>query len=163
MNKCPISHFTPTETVDIIIKDIHFKEDDICLEPCKGDGRIYNRIPTKKDWCEIDEGRDIFTYMFDVSFTKIITNPPYKTNHIEAKDRKNITVKVIERCFELCTDECWFLLNNQMLNSLTPIRLKKYELIGWILVFIRILNIPCWYGRYYFVCFKKGGKSIVSY
>ena len=57
-------NFTPPETTEILIKDIAFKEDDITLEPCKAEGSFYDLIPYEKDWCEITEGRDIFTYDF---------------------------------------------------------------------------------------------------
>ena len=165
MNECPSTHYTPKDITPILLEDISFNKDDITLEPCKGrTDNFYELIPYTKDWCEIDLGRDLFEYDFgDTLFTKIITNPPYRTNHIEAKDRKNIAIKVIEKCFELCNDECWFLFNNQMFNSMTPVRLNKYKKLGFEIVFMRILNIKCWYGRYYWVCFKKGGKSILSF
>ena len=165
MNPCPDTHYTPIDIVENILNDIKFIATDNTLEPCKGrTNNFYNLIPYNKDWCEIDEGRDIFTYDFNnVIFTKIITNPPYRTNHIDAKDRQNIAIKVIEKCFELCSDECWFLLNNQMMNSLTPVRLTKYKNINWEVNFIRILNIKKWYGRYYWVCFKKHATGILHF
>jgi hypothetical protein len=52
------------------------------------------------------------------------------------------------------------LLNNQMYNSMTPCRLHKYLKSGWKIVFMRTLNIPCWYGRYYWICFKKGAWEL---
>ena len=69
----------------------------------------------------------------------------------------------MEKCFELSDDECWFLLNNQMFNSITPVRLKKYKQLGFCICFIRILNISKWYGRYYWICFKKNSASILEF
>ena len=165
MSPCPITHYTPRDIAEQLLKDIHFNENDITLEPCKGlHNNFYDFIPYEKDWCEIDEGRDIFSYNFgNKRFTKIITNPPYLSNEIHKEDRKNIAIKVIEKCFELCDDECWFLLNNQMFNSITPARLRKYQQKGFSIVFMRILNISCWYGRYYWICFKKNSKSIIYF
>ena len=48
-------------------------------------------------------------------------------------------------------------------NSLTKKRLEKYKELGFCIVFMRVLEIKCWYGRYYWVCFKKGGKSILTF
>ena len=165
LSPCPRSHYTPREVAKDLLNDISFNENDFTLEPCKGlDNNFYDFIPYNKEWCEIDEGRDFFNYDFgDKRFTKIITNPPYKSNETEPIHRKNIAIKVIEKCFELCDDECWFLLNNQMFNSMTPVRLNKYKKHGFAIVYIRILNIQCWYGRYYWICFKKHGESIVSF
>ena len=47
----------------------------VVLEPCRGDGNIYNLLPSPKDWCEIREGKDFFDYNGKVDW--IITNPPY--------------------------------------------------------------------------------------
>ena len=162
--QCPSSHYTPDETIDIIFKDINFKQDDCILEPTAGDFSMYNKIPiNNKFWAEIDYGVDFFNSFDDKRFTKIITNPPYKSNHIIKEERENLPIKVFERCFKLCDDECWFLLNNQMFNSLTPRRLSNYSKLGFNVVFIRIINIPKWYGRYFWICFKKDGKSILHF
>jgi hypothetical protein len=165
LSKCPITHYTPIVIAEQLLQDIQFNDNDITLEPCKGLGNsFYDLIPYEKDWCEIDQDRDLFAWDFgDKLFTKVITNPPYLSNETNKEDRKNIAIKVIEKCFDLSTDECWFLLNNQMFNSITPARLRKYYKKGFSLVFMRILNIPCWYGRYYWICFKKNSKSIVSF
>ena len=60
----------------------HFNPKGIILEPAKGTGNFYKNFPTgdkltpvKKDWCEIDEGKDFFRYKKKVDW--IITNPPY--------------------------------------------------------------------------------------
>lgn len=164
MNKCPEFHFTPRQTAQQLIKDITFNENDFTLEPCMGDGSFYNIIPYTKDWCEIDKGRDIFTYDFgDTTFTKVITNPPYRTNHKKVEDRKNIAMDFIFRCLELCSDESWFLLNHKMFNSLTPRRLSKMKDMGFEITFLRILNIKKWYGRYYWICLKKNKTGIIKF
>lgn len=148
---CPETHYTPIPTVEELLKDITFVSDDLTLEPCAGrDNRFYNLITGNKERCEIEDGLDFFQYTG--SPTKIITNPPYKSNDM----KENLSVKVIEHSLKVCSGECWFLLNNQMFNSLTPCRLHKYLKAGWKMTFVRILNIPCWYGRYFWICFKKG-------
>lgn len=68
---------TPDYTVRPLLKLINWNRVDSFLEPCKGDGAIYNLIDTKvKQWAEINEGVDYLT----TSFPKrdlIITNPPF--------------------------------------------------------------------------------------
>jgi hypothetical protein len=146
----PSTQYTPIDTVIELLKDVTFVSGDLTLEPCKGrENRFYDLIQGEKDWCEIEEGRDFFQYTG--SPTRIITNPPFHD-----QNKKNICVSVIEQCLKVATDEVWLLLNCQMFNSLTPCRLHKYLKMGWKINFIRILNIPCWYGRYFWLCFKKG-------
>lgn len=48
------------------------------FEPCKGEGAIYDRIPTEdKGYCEIREGSDYLTTKIWDHKDIIITNPPY--------------------------------------------------------------------------------------
>lgn len=153
-------NYTPKEITQELIKDINFNQNDFTLEPCKADGSFYDLIPYEKDWCEIEQGRDIFDYDFgDKLFSKIITNPPYKDNITN----KNIGWDFIKKCLDLCTDECWLLLNHTFFNGLTPKRLNDIKQKGFNLCFIRILNIKKWYGRYYWICLSKNKKSIVNF
>ena len=164
MIKCPEFHFTPKDICKELLKDVTFNPNDITLEPCIGDCAFYDIIPYKKDWCEIDKGRDIFTYDFgNIKFTKCIVNPPHRTNHKKAQNRKNIAMKFIFRCLELCSDECWLLLNHKIFNSLTPPRLRKMKDMGFELTFLKILNIKKWYGRYYWICFSKNKNGIIKF
>jgi len=164
MQNCPDFHYTPENIAKELLKDIKIEKNDIILEPCKGRGDIgfYKYLKGKNcDWCEIDEGRDFFKYDFKgKKYDKIIVNPPYRTNHKDEKDRKNIAWLFMFECFKhiKLDGEVWFLLNNKMFNSLTPLRLSKLN--GFNIDFIRILNIKQWYGRYYFICFRKKQTNI---
>ena len=173
--ECPEFHFTPREVCEELMKDIKITSNDSILEPCKGrsvgeEGDLYGFweiIKTKPgvhEWCEIDEGRDLFTWDFGgEKFTKVIVNPPYRTNHKLAVNRKNICMEFIFKCLDLCSDEAWFLLNLNMLNSLTPIRLEKIKNKGFVMNFMRVLNIKRWRNRYYWICFSKNKKSIIFF
>lgn len=164
LGKCPDFHYTPKEICEKLLEDIDFKSDEETLEPCIGrDKNFYDKIPYTKDWGEIEFGRDIFEFDYGRLFHKVIVNPPYRTNHIEAKAKKNIAMDFIFKCLELCGDECWCLLNLQMLNSFTPIRLKKMTEMGFGIISIKVVNITKWYGRYYWICIKKGGVNILQY
>ena len=159
-------HYTPKDIGKKLLKDVSFNENDFTLEACKGidnSGGFWEYIPFRKDWCEIEEGRDIFKYDCGEKYTKIICNAPYRTNAPDGK-RVNILIKFMDRCFDLCDGEVWHLLNMRSVNSLTPLRLKKWSQLGWNITFLRVLNINKWYGRYYWICFKKGGnQSIIHF
>lgn len=68
---------------DLVMTSAHLAADivkrlplrGLCLEPCRGTGNIYNALPHPKDWCEITQGRDFFSYHRLVDW--IVTNPPY--------------------------------------------------------------------------------------
>lgn len=77
---------TPIYIARIILEK--FKPQGLILEPCRGTGNIYNQLPEPKDWCEITQGRDFFSYHRKVDW--IITNPPY-----------SIYDKFLQHCFEL--------------------------------------------------------------
>lgn len=59
-----VDHFRP-----------QFGEGDTFLEPCRGEGAFYDVLPSPKDWCEIEEGRDFLEFKGHVSW--VITNPPW--------------------------------------------------------------------------------------
>jgi len=155
-------HYTPRDITQMLLKDITFKEDDLTIEPCVGDNAFYDYIPYSKDWCEIDRGRDVFDIPDDKEFTKCVSNPPYRDNAPDGQ-RKNILIKMIDKYFKITKDEVWLLLNHRCFNSLTPLRLSRWRELGWSITFLRILNIKKWYGRYYWICFKQGGISIVNF
>ena len=73
-----------------------FRDGESFLEPCMWDGGIYNFLPEKKDWCEIDRGRDFYDYHGKVDW--IITNPPYSDYD-----------KFVEHCME-CADNIALLI-----------------------------------------------------
>lgn len=52
-----------------------FRPEGRILEPCRGDGAIFKRLPPGSLWCEIAEGRDFYAFTDRVDW--IISNPPY--------------------------------------------------------------------------------------
>ena len=65
--------FTPDWAAEDIVR--HFCPTGHILEPFKGDGVFLRYLPSKVDWCEIEEGRDFFAWKDAVDW--IISNPPY--------------------------------------------------------------------------------------
>ena len=47
------------------------------LDPSRGEGAFYNQFPShlERDWCEVSEGRDFFTW--DERVDWVMTNPPW--------------------------------------------------------------------------------------
>ena len=58
---------TPLPLALKLIEIVEIQDDDMVLDPCRGDGVIYNNLPyyCQKDWVEILENRNFF-----------ITTPP---------------------------------------------------------------------------------------
>ena len=154
-------HYTPIETTTELIKDIDFLNGDTVLETCRGGGSFWDILPdnTVNDWCEIDDGRDFFQHTTSTDIS--IANPPYRIE-IDG-ERVNIVNKWMNHQFSITNKECWFLLNGKMWSSITPVRLKKWKLLGWNMCFMKILSIKKWYGRYYWVCFSKAKPSIIQF
>jgi len=72
---------TPIWCVELIKQEINFKNVQSFLEPCLGEGNIYNTIKTEVDgdweWDEIKEGRDYLKTPCFKKFDLIVTNPPF--------------------------------------------------------------------------------------
>lgn len=66
---------TPREPIEKILAEIDFSCISSFVEPCRGDGAIYNYITCEKDYSEIREDRDYLKMVFDCDL--IITNPPF--------------------------------------------------------------------------------------
>jgi len=45
------------------------------LDPCRGGGAFFDKMPPGAEWCEIREGRDFFEWHAPVDW--IVSNPPY--------------------------------------------------------------------------------------
>ena len=64
-------------TPDWVARDMvdFFKPTGRILEPCAGDGVFLKYLPPKTEWCEIEKGRDFFSWRERVDW--IVGNPPY--------------------------------------------------------------------------------------
>ena len=52
-----------------------FKPCGKVLDPCKGAGAFFDKMPDGAEWCEIREGRDFFEWREPMNW--IVSNPPY--------------------------------------------------------------------------------------
>jgi len=153
-----IDPLTPKELAKSLISMIEFEEGDRFYEPFKGKGAFYDVMPEPKDWAEINLGRDFFSYLpFDGHCEHIITNPPFKV------DGKNAFITILERSMNIANKTVAMLINHRLMNTLTPVRLEKYKQNGWVITNIHVVSVKKWFGRYWFVIFKKNGNSILTW
>lgn len=65
--------YTPAWVVADMIE--HFAPSGVVLDPCRGKGAFTDALPVGSPWCEIDDGRDFFSWTERVDW--VIGNPPY--------------------------------------------------------------------------------------
>jgi len=66
--------YTPPALAQEIVD--FFQPTGTCLDPCRGGGAFYDRLPPEsRKWCEITQGRDFFAWQEPVDW--IVSNPPY--------------------------------------------------------------------------------------
>jgi hypothetical protein len=153
-----IDELTPKSLGKDLMALIDYTVGDRFYEPFRGNGTFYDVMPEPKDWAEIKMGRDFFTYLpFNGHCEHIITNPPFRV------DGKNAFIPTLERSFGIATKTVAMLINHKLMNTFTPVRLERYKQMGWVITKIHVVSIEKWFGRYWFVVFKKGGNSIISW
>ena len=153
---------TPPDVWSEILKLNPIHPDEVFLEPFAGKNSLYDQVQTnKKQWCEIERGRDVFDYDYDNSdVTCIYTNPPFKAdipNKKGIQSYKNCIYFFLQhfmtRLKHLKT--IGFLMSSKCFNSLTPNRLHKLEELGFSISNITVLSTNYWFGIYYFVKWDK--------
>jgi hypothetical protein len=79
--------YTPHDIATKMVEMAGIRVGDRVLEPCRGDGAVYDLLPSYSNnlWCEIAMGRDF--YEFNDKVDVVITNPPFShyspfLNHI---------------------------------------------------------------------------------
>ena len=151
-----VFNYTPDDTCKSIIDYLKLDSSKSYCEPFSGNGNIFKLLPENKEYYEIKEGKDFFEC--SKQYEVIITNPPYRD---WKTDKKNILIDCFDKCFEVATEKCVFLINYKMLNSITPVRLNRWDKEGWVITDICILAIKKWYGRYYLITFEKNKQKII--
>jgi hypothetical protein len=144
------------------MKHIRLEDNDIVLEPFKGEGSFYNNFPDNviKEWTEIQEGKDYQDYNKDIDW--VISNPPFRLE--TKKGRVNSFYYLLNYFASRVNKGIAFLGNDSCFSTLTPKRLKelndKYDLFIHDIV---VCNIKKWRGRYFFIIFKKGTSEFYKY
>jgi hypothetical protein len=98
----------------------HFAPSGLVLDPCRGDGAFFNAFPKtcSRDWCEINKGRDFFTYDNHVDW--IVTNHPW-----------SLTREWLVKCMEVADN---VVLLSTLTHFVTKRRLRDIKERGFGLV-----------------------------
>jgi hypothetical protein len=146
-------HQTPSELAKDLISFITFEDGDVVLEPFRGEGAFYDAFPSNvvKEWTEIEDGRDYLSH--EGMIDHVITNPPFRVE--TGVKRVNSFWIILNHFSNKVRKSCAFLINEKCFSALTPKRIKILNNKGLHLHKIVTCSVKKWYGRYYFLIFKK--------
>lgn len=140
--------YTPLQVAKDMIDLCEIQPTDKVLDPSKGGGVFFDNLPDcKKDWCEIDEGKDFFDYNKNVDI--IIGNPPY-----------SIWSKWLKKTLDLNPKKFCYIFG---IMNLTTYRLGKIKEAGYGITHFKIIRIDWWFSESFLVCFEKGKKNIIDF
>ena len=91
---------------------------------------------------------------------RVITNPPFQLK--EGGKRVNSIWMLLDYFSERARKGIAFLCNDNLLSTLTPIRIKKLEQRGFAVESITVCNVKRWRGRYFFVVLRKGAVPCLT-
>ena len=138
-------HYTKPEMARRLLALVDFKGGDVVIDAGSGKNKVwYKHLPkfVQKYECEIEDNCDFLKWNTYVDWT--VGNPPYRLGW-----------KFIEHAAKISHKGIAFLLSLRAFNMLTPQRLEWLKASGFIISNIHIVNDKRWFGRYYFVIFKK--------
>lgn len=153
-------HQTPVALAQTLLKRIPLEPNDILYEPFKGEGAFYDHFPEghPKEWSEVEQGRDYRDHLGEYDW--VITNPPFQLK--EGGKRVNSIWMLLDYFSERARKGIAFLCNDNLLSTLTPIRIKKLEQRGFAVESITVCNVKRWRGRYFFVVIRKGAVPCLT-
>jgi hypothetical protein len=153
-------HQTPVALAQTLLKRIPLEPNDILYEPFKGEGAFYDHFPEghPKEWSEVEQGRDYRDHLGEYDW--VITNPPFRLE--TGKGRVNSIWLLLDYFSERARKGIAFLCNDNLLSTLTPIRIKKLEQRGFAVESITVCNVKRWRGRYFFVVIRKGAVPCLT-
>ena len=139
--------YTPEAVALKHISLIPSMDTDLWLDPFRGKGIYYDNFTTySKEWCEIAEDRDFFTY--EGSPDIICSNPPY-----------SILDQVFQKSIELRPRIISYLLLH---GAMTPRRMEMFNDAGYGLISIHTTKVYKWYGMAESYTFEKGKSNLAS-
>jgi len=147
--------YTNEKMAKYLIKRCNFKENDIVLEPCMGNGAFYDHLPfyVNKDWCELSKGRDFFNYNSKVEY--VIGNPPFVP--------RKLFWRFHLKAMSISTKGIFWLINMLTMNAFTPRRLNQMNKKGWYIQSQHIVNDKRWYGRYVWIHFSRKKNNYYTF
>jgi len=142
----PVTHYTSESMAKDLISLTPFEKGDIVLDSCSGRNKVwYNNLPdyVEKMECEIEDGCNFFDWNRKVDWT--IGNPPFSLGWEFVKKSVAVSRKGIA-----------YLGNHNFINSLfVPKRMEWLKYCGFTISNVHIVMDKRWYGRYYFIVFRK--------
>jgi hypothetical protein len=146
-------HQTPVECAKDLVALLPLQEQDVVIEPFRGEGAFYTSFPPSvvKDWAEKEEGKD-YT---DISgaFDWVITNPPFR---VETGSRRiNSFWFLLDYYSQRARKGIAFLANDKCFQVLTPKRIALLHQRGFQITSIVVCSIKKWRGRYFFLVLEK--------
>jgi hypothetical protein len=145
-------HYTPEELVKYCLSFINFDNNDFVMDAGAGENKVWlNNIPTeRKDWTEIDLGKDFLQYKENVDW--VVGNPPYKG-----------CWEFWQKSFQIANKGVGFLISINMFNKFTPKRLEEIKNQGFYMNKIVVVSCKKWFGRYFFVIFTKQPNKFIEW
>ena len=132
--------YTPEAVAKTHIASITTSPDDMWFDPFAGKKIYHDNFPTdKKDWTEISDGKDFFTY--DGRVDVICSNPPY-----------SIIDRVLEHSVKLQPRVISYLL---LEGKITPKRMEYMNSKGYSLTGMYMCKVYSWYGMAVAYTFTK--------
>jgi hypothetical protein len=147
-----VNHYTPEEVAIDCLKLIPYTNEDILLDCGSGRKKVwYNNFKCNKKYeYEIEEGRDFLNHLIPVDW--VVGNPPYHNSW-----------SMLEHAMKISMVGIGFLLSSNTLNSLLlPSRMSKGDYKNFGITKIKVMNIQKWFGRYFFVIWKRDEKGFVD-
>lgn len=131
------------------------KKTDFVLDACKGGGAFFDALPDgiKKDWCEIDLGKDFMEYKKKVDVC--LSSPPLVP--------RKLFWDFMEKAMSISKRKIYWLMNMKSLNTFTPKRLETMEQNKWYIQKFTIVLDKRWFGRYCWVEIGREDKGFVKY
>lgn len=157
-----ILHQTPSTLAKDLINTLDLQTTDVLCEPFRGEGAFYNNFPQNnpKVWAEITQGKD-YTQIAE-SYDWVITNPPFRLDN-EDNSKRNAIAELLFFFLARARKGVAFLVSDYGLSTLTPIKRKKIEEMGWNLTSMTMCQVSKWRGRYYFLVFTKNPETCLRY
>tara|TARA_R110000751_G_scaffold201807_1_gene306503 strand:- start:46 stop:582 length:537 start_codon:yes stop_codon:yes gene_type:complete len=155
VEKDPTIVMTNPEMAIHLISRIEFKDGDVVIEPCKGDGAFYNNLPdnVEKEWCEINEGKDYLDYEGEVDIC--LSNPPFVP--------RKLFWSFMQKSMEITKRKIYWLVNIGSLNVFTPKRLEEMKSKSWFIQSFHVVSDKRWFGRYVWIEIGKEDNSMFSW
>jgi len=155
VDKDPTIVMTNPDMAKYLIGLIDFKNGDIVIEPCRGDGAFYNNLPDNvvKEWCEINEGKDFLEYQGEVDIC--LSNPPFVP--------RKLFWNIMTKSMDITKREIYWLINIASLNVFTPKRLEEMKSKNWFLQSFHVVSDKRWFGRYVWLKISRTNNNVFDW